>query len=937
MAQPQAYNREVDFTERDGDDTNHAGINAELDAAALSINQIRDNLALIQRDDGALQNGIVTADSLAPSAFDAVLVKVNEAVQDAQTAAGSATLAATTAIDARDDAQAAQAAAETANNAALLNATTAATKAAEAAGSATSAATSASTATTKASEASTSATNAADSATAAAGSATTASTQATNAANSATAAATSATNAANSATTASTQAGIATTQASNAAASATAAAASFDDFEDRYLGPKSAAPTTDNDGNPLLTGALYFDTSASEMRVYTGTAWKAIGSAVNGTTNRATYTATAGQTTFAITYDVGFVDVYLNGLKLQATSEFTATNGTSIVLTTPATAGDVVDIVAYGVFSVADIDAQDVSFTQAGSGAVATTVQNQLQKTVYVDNYGAVGDWNGVSGTDDRAAIQKAIDANPGKKLIFTPGKRYLLNSYNGRGFAAILNVDASAVFEMNGAELVVGPFFDNKEFIAINCKGPDPSPTPVFDGLTILGGTISFSGVVSQMRTTFILYRVGVHTGQVGNVLIHGVTFKDGDIVNAIKANDGTAPKKRFVRVVDCVFENLVQENTVNTDHSSVYLKAENSHVVDCVFRGATTQNRRVACAVELHGDNSSWVGGSVEGYNKGVFLTALAQEGSTEHLLVSDVVSETTNAFAWIWSEAGVYLRDVLIADCNIRCRHIAGEGAPYNQYQGLLTTEAFTVDATTADGITCRGNRVEIISTTVTGRDTAVYMHLNHAGIVIDNNEFYACHEGIKTNMVSADKTIYRWTITNNKFIGMGDVYNEYVNFGSSDVQGLTFTGNQIRCNNWYNTTGGTRFLKVGGSASTSVVSVKPLDILGATPYWAVEMNVANNKIENVLYSASLSYPSIPGTSTGLVTVSHPALTGMYASASNYDLEAMSAGYPSGVDLHRCISMSGGTPILLAYNHQVAASGAASHSAKIAVRTL
>lgn len=88
----------------------------------------------------------------------------------------------------------------------------------------------------------------------------------TSAAASASAAATSATNAANSATSAS---GSATA----AANSATAAAASYDSFDDRYLGAKSSDPTLDNDGNALLTGALYFNTTSSEMRVYNGTAW----------------------------------------------------------------------------------------------------------------------------------------------------------------------------------------------------------------------------------------------------------------------------------------------------------------------------------------------------------------------------------------------------------------------------------------------------------------------------------------------------------------------------------------------------------------------------------------------------------------------------------------------------------------------------------------
>ncbi len=44
--------------------------------------------------------------------------------------------------------------------------------------------------------------------------------------------------------------------AASALASETATAALYDNFDDRYLGPKASAPATDNDGAPLLTGAL---------------------------------------------------------------------------------------------------------------------------------------------------------------------------------------------------------------------------------------------------------------------------------------------------------------------------------------------------------------------------------------------------------------------------------------------------------------------------------------------------------------------------------------------------------------------------------------------------------------------------------------------------------------------------------------------------------
>ncbi len=59
----------------------------------------------------------------------------------------------------------------------------------------------------------------------------------------------------------------------SAAASATSAAASYDNFDDRYLGAKSSAPTVDNDGNVLLVGALYWSTITNSFWVWSGTSW----------------------------------------------------------------------------------------------------------------------------------------------------------------------------------------------------------------------------------------------------------------------------------------------------------------------------------------------------------------------------------------------------------------------------------------------------------------------------------------------------------------------------------------------------------------------------------------------------------------------------------------------------------------------------------------
>jgi hypothetical protein len=189
---------------------------------------------------------------------------------------------------------------------------------------------------------------------------------------SATAAATSAAAAATSASNAATSEGNAATSASTASTAATNAANSYDAFDDRYLGSKTSAPSVDNDGNALLTGALYWNSVGNVMYVYTGSSWAAAGSAVNGTSERSVYTATSGQTTFSATYDVGYVDVYLNGSKLVATSDFTANDGVTVVLATGATTGDVIDIVAYAAFELANV------YTQSQSNARYAQLSNNL-------------------------------------------------------------------------------------------------------------------------------------------------------------------------------------------------------------------------------------------------------------------------------------------------------------------------------------------------------------------------------------------------------------------------------------------------------------------------------------------------------------------------------------------------------------------------------
>jgi len=98
--------------------------------------------------------------------------------------------------------------------------------------------------------------------------------------------------------------------------------------------------------------------------------------------NRYTYTATNGQTTFAASYTSPYIDVRLNGVSLTDGEDFTASNGTSVVLTVPAITGDVITIVGYNSFL-----ALGGMPTGGTPGQVLSKVSGTDYNTTWIDNF----------------------------------------------------------------------------------------------------------------------------------------------------------------------------------------------------------------------------------------------------------------------------------------------------------------------------------------------------------------------------------------------------------------------------------------------------------------------------------------------------------------------------------------------------------------------
>lgn len=190
-------------------------------------------------------------------------------------------------------------------------------------------------------------------------------------------------------------------------------------FNALYLGTKAADPVTDNMGGALQEGALYFNNVVDAMRVYTGSVWVDTGSQVAAIQSVASFNGTGAQTTFTLPTAPAAsenVAVYVGGV-FQEASTYTIAGTTLTFSEAPPSGTGNVDAIVFN--PVAMGDAASVTYTSSGAGAVPTTVQEVLRRTISVKDYGAVGDG---STNDIYAFIAAAATLTDGDSLFIPDG-----------------------------------------------------------------------------------------------------------------------------------------------------------------------------------------------------------------------------------------------------------------------------------------------------------------------------------------------------------------------------------------------------------------------------------------------------------------------------------------------------------------------------------
>jgi hypothetical protein len=241
-------------------------------------------------------------------------------------------------------------------------------------------------------------------------------------------------------------------------------------FKDVAVAPSSPAP---------IEGDRFFDNTSGINYTYitdaNGSQWVETTSTGAGSSvyTKTTFTATASQTTFTVAYSVGYVDVYLNGVKLTVT-DYTATNGSSVVLGVAAALNDIVETIAWSAWSATNtaigagtgtslvLSGAATAATFNGSTLAVPTRQVLTSGTTYttpanvrqlrVRMIGGGGGGNGGGGSPGSAGTTttfNSIVANGGSGAN-GPGTGATTNSGNGTGTASLRVVGAANSLGMN-------------------------------------------------------------------------------------------------------------------------------------------------------------------------------------------------------------------------------------------------------------------------------------------------------------------------------------------------------------------------------------------------------------------------------------------------------------------------------------------------------
>ena len=230
---------------------------------------------------------------------------------------------------------------------------------------------------------------------------------------------------------------------------------------------------------------------------------------------RQVYNATSavGVVTFTAGYNPGYMDVYLNGVRLLEPGDYSASDGSTIVLTTNTNNGDVIEAVAY--------KALNISTSQIGINSGGTLIKNNVETL----NFIGAGNTFKVTGTTVDIAISGGSTADVSTSSLVVAGLSTLGNVTAGVATAnqfsgSISGVAGTFSGQVSAGNLNVTGIVTSTQGFSGNVSGT----AATFTGDVLVGGTLTYDDVTN-------IDSIGLITARNGLQVLAGITTLNGQV----------------------------------------------------------------------------------------------------------------------------------------------------------------------------------------------------------------------------------------------------------------------------------------------------------------------------------------------------------------------------------------------------------------------
>jgi hypothetical protein len=240
---------------------------------------------------------------------------------------------------------------------------------------------------------------------------------------------------------------------------------------------------------------------------------------------RQVYNATSavGVVTFTSGYNPGYLDVYLNGVRLLEPGDYSASDGSTIILTTNTNNGDVIEAVAY--------KALNISTSQIGINSGGTLIKNNVETL----NFIGAGNTFKVTGTTVDIAISGGSTADVSTSSLVVAGLSTLGNVTAGvvtanqlsgsvSGVAGTFTGQVSATQGFSGNVSGVAGTFTGQVSATQGFSGNVSGAAATFTGDVLVGGTLTYDDVTN-------IDSIGLVTARNGLQVLAGITTLNGQV----------------------------------------------------------------------------------------------------------------------------------------------------------------------------------------------------------------------------------------------------------------------------------------------------------------------------------------------------------------------------------------------------------------------